>query len=567
MEMHDLLFAAVALLAVTALAISFFHRIGLGSILGFLAAGVILGPSVSAVTTEVDALREISELGVVLLLFVIGLEMQPRKLWSMRRLVFGFGSLQVLVTGLLIAGFLAWLGLEWQASVIIGLGLALSSTAFVLKMLAERGDMTSDHGKATFSVLLLQDLAIVPLLALVPFLAGGEPSAPSVPLWQKLATIVGLFGGLFVTGRYLVPMALTYLAKQRNIEAFNIVVGLAVLGAAWAMEVIGASEALGTFLMGMLLSAGAYRHQIEAAVEPFKGLLLGLFFVSVGMSIDFGVLGEQGFSLAADILVVLIIKTLVLLALGILFGLGRGTAIRTAFLLPQSGEFGFVLFGAAAAAGLLTNAQFAELIAFVSVTMLLTPLLAKLGDWLALRADPPAKVEAGEFAVQESLDRHVVVAGYGRVGRVVSIMLDRAQIPYVALDSDPKRVALGKSEGREVYYGDLTDDRVLRAAGLGRAAAVAITVNDMNATKRLTEALREFHPDLSIYARTRDIETRNDLLACGVSQAVPEAAEASLQLGSKLLFDLGVAEDDLTLVLGEMRGEGYQMLRIQPRAL
>ena len=561
-HLETLLFASMVLLLVAILAVSISHRIGLGSILGFIAAGVILGPSVAATPTLVEELREISELGVVLLLFVIGLEMRPRKLWSMRRLVFGLGSLQVLVTGAAITSYVLWQGLDWRAAVIIGFGLSLSSTAFVLQILTERGDMATEHGRSTFSVLLLQDIAIVPLLALVPLLTEGTAEAPEEPLWQTLLVFVGMFVALYLAGRYAIPFLLAKLAKERNMQAFTMLIALAVLGAATAMDLIGASEALGAFLMGMLLSASVFRHQIEAIVEPFKGLLLSLFFISVGMSVQLDLLFDRFAVLAMHVGAVFVIKIVVLLGLCYAFGLSRPAGIRTAFLLPQCGEFGFVLFGAAVAVGLLSDTTFALAILFVSITMIFTPLLVKVGDWLAVRTQPAREPAATEEGPAQDLARHVVVAGYGRVGRTLCHMLEKLGVPYVAFDSKHDRVSLGRREGRAVYYGDISNPRIAALAGVGRAAAIAITLDRIEATKRLVILLKNMHGDVPIYARAHNVATRNDLLECGVSEAVPDVTEGTLQLGSKLLLGLGIVEDDLNDLLADVRRDGYSALRL-----
>ena len=359
MHLDEFLLAAVILLAAAAVFVFLFKRLGLGSVLGFLAAGVIAGPSGFAITTQVDQLRHFTELGVVLLMFVIGLEMQPKKLWSMRRSVFGMGSAQVLLTGIVIAAYGMLTGFEWKISLILGLGFALSSTAFVLQLLGERGDMATEHGKASFSVLLMQDIAIVPLLAMVPILADAPVMSSEQPFWLEALAVIALIVCVLAVGRYVIPWLLAKTAQSRNMEAFAIVTMLAALGAAYVMELVGVSMALGAFLVGMTLSASDYRHQIEASVEPFKGLMLGLFFISVGMSINLDLLWNSWAVVAGAVVALLILKVTTLYVLGLIFGLGRSVALRTAFILSQCGEFGFVLFGAAHAAGLLSAELFA----------------------------------------------------------------------------------------------------------------------------------------------------------------------------------------------------------------
>ena len=565
MDVHDLLAAAVVLLAATALTTALFKRLGLGSVLGLLAAGVVVGPWGFQVTENVEGLRHVAETGVVFLLFIIGLEMQPDRLWSMRRQVFGLGTLQVLLTGLAIAGLELALGRPTEVAILVGLGLALSSTAFVVQMLSERGDFASEHGQGAFSILLLQDLAIVPLLALVPILAGAPPDVEAPPLWLQVLEIGGLLVVVFIVGRYLLPVLLHRLAVQRNREAFAVVAALAVIGAAWAMDEVGISQALGAFMVGMLLSGSAYRHQIEAVVEPFKGFLLGLFFISVGMSIDVGLLWDDGVAVIGEVLAVLVIKALILFILCLAFRLSRPAAARVALMLPQSGEFGFVLFGAALTAGLIGETQFAFLILVVSISMAATPLLAKAGDRLARWLTPPSAVDAPSAEWAVGMDRHVIVAGFGRVGRVVCLMLARAGIPYLAFDRDTRRVALGRQEGLEVHFGDVSNVHVLSSAGIGRAAAVVVTVNEVAVAESVVSTVRGSYPDIPIQARALDLGGRDKLLRLGVSWATPDTTEASLLLGQAVLEHLGQPIGDVNQLLRDLRADDYARVRPSPR--
>ena len=562
MHLDEFLLAAVILLAAAAVFVFLFKRLGLGSVLGFLAAGVIAGPSGFAITDQVDELRHFTELGVVLLMFVIGLEMQPKKLWSMRRTVFGMGSAQVVLTGIVIASYLVLNGFEWKIGLILGLGFALSSTAFVLQMLAERGDMATPHGKASFAVLLMQDIAIVPLLAMVPILADAPVMTSEQPFWLEALVVIAFVCFVLAVGRYVIPWLLEKMAQSRNMEAFAIVTMLAALGAAYVMELVGVSMALGAFLVGMTLSASDYRHQIEAAVEPFKGLMLGLFFISVGMSIDLSLLWSSWAQVVGAVFALLLLKVSTVYVLGLVFGLGRSVAVRTAFILSQCGEFGFVLFGAAYAAGLLSAEQFAVALSLITVTMIVTPLTTRLGDMLADRLETAPS--AGPSAEPETVElkRHVVVAGFGRGGRVISLMLEKSGIPYLAFDTDPGRVSLGKREGRNVRFGDMTDAHVLDASGIGDAAALVVTLYDMHQTEKLVSTVRNFYPGIPVYARVRNLAVRDRLLARGVSHAMPEAAEGSLQLGKAVLQAVGTKDDDLRTLLEDLRRQDYAMLRL-----
>lgn len=560
MHIDQLLLAGVIVLLACTVSVSLFKRLGLGSVLGFLAAGVIVGPWGLQVTDKVEELRHIAELGVVLLLFVIGLEMRPAHLWDMRRWVLGLGSLQILVSGLAIGAYAWFFTTSWQAALIAGLGLALSSTAFVLQIIGERGEMGTPHGKASLGVLLAQDLAIVPLLALIPILGGG-PSADDEPVWKTAALVVMALAGLIAAGRWGLPWALGQAARHRNMEAFAMLVVLAVTAAAWLMEVVGLSMALGAFLLGMTLSTSRYRFQTEAVVRPFKGFLLGLFFIAVGMSIDVGMLVDGLDRAAMHLVVVLAIKIAVLFALATAFGLGRPAALRVSFLLPQCGEFGFVLFGAAAAAGIIRDTGFSFTILIISLTMVATPLLVKLGDRLARWVEGREDAEApSPGAAAADADRHVVIAGYGRVGQVVALMLERAAIPYLALDLSPKAVAAGKAAGHAVEFGDMTDPGVQAAAGVDRAAAVVVSFSGRHGIEQVVTAIRNFHPDVPVHVRVHNLAERHAMHALGVVDAVPETVEASLALGLAVLESVGTAADDLDDLARSLRENEYAAL-------
>ncbi|MCG8509194.1 MAG: cation:proton antiporter [Rhodospirillales bacterium] len=560
MHFDQLLLAGVIVLLACAVSVSLFKRLGLGSVLGFLAAGMIVGPWGLQVTDKADELRHIAELGVVLLLFVIGLEMRPAHLWDMRRWVLGLGSLQILVSGLFIGAYAWFVVAGWQAAVVVGLGLALSSTAFVLQIIGERGEMGTPHGRAGLGILLAQDVAIVPLLALVPLLAGGT-AADSEPVWKTAALVVMALAGLVAAGRWVLPWALGQAARHRNMEAFAMLAFLSVTAAAWLMEVVGLSMALGAFVLGMTLSTCRYRFQTEAVVRPFKGFLLGLFFIAVGMSIDVGMLVTGWGLVALHLAVVLVIKIAVLFGLSMAFGLSRPTALRVAFLLPQCGEFGFVLFGAAVAAGIIDGAGFSFAILVISLTMVATPLLANLGDRLARRAEGAADTDAPPFAAAEmDADKHVVIAGYGRVGQVIALMLERAAIPYLAFDTDSKAVAKGRAAGHAVEFGDMTDPGVQAAAGVDRAAAVVVSFGGRHGVEQVVTALRNFHPDVPVHVRVHDLAERHAMHELGVADAVPETVESSLALGVAVLESVGAAADDLDTITRTLREDQYAAL-------
>jgi glutathione-regulated potassium-efflux system ancillary protein KefC len=389
MHLDQILLALFLLLTVVGLAVAVFKRLGLGSVLGLLVAGFIVGPSGFAITQRVTELRHLSELGIVLLLFIIGLEMQPGKLWSLRRVVFGLGSLQVLITGLGLAAYAALTIESWEGALILGFGFALSSTAIGVQMLEERHDMATEYGTTSFGILLFQDLAIVPLLALMPLLAKQADTVERASLLIRLAEVGAALSGVVLFSRFVAPWWLDRAARRGDTQVFSIVVFIGVVGAALAMELVGLSMALGTFLMGMLLSGSPYRDQIESVVVPFKGVMLGLFFVSLGMVIDIHVLASNGARIAGHMVVLMAIKALLLFGLCRLFGVSRAAALRVSLLLSQCGEFGFVLFGAAVTAGLMPDYGFVSAALLISMSMAATPLLVRLSD----RLSPASRVD------------------------------------------------------------------------------------------------------------------------------------------------------------------------------
>jgi len=565
MDLDSFMVSAVILLAVTSVAVALFKHLGLGSVIGLLVAGMVVGPYSPGpyVTTHVEDVRRFTELGVVLLLFVIGLDMKPRQLWALRRQVFGLGSLQILISGAAIGAYALTYAASWKTALLDGLSLALSSTAFVMQLLQERGEVASRHGKTAFAILLMQDLAIVPLLALVPFLSETHVLSRGIPLWEQLSVVVGMLLLLWSFGRYVVPFALERLVRQNNREAFALVIMLAVFLSAWATHEAGLSMALGAFLMGMLLSGSRFSLQIQAHVEPFKGLLLSLFFVAVGMSVDIGAIVAHPLDFSVRVMAILGIKILVLLALCLAFGLARSVALRVTFLLSQSGEFGFVLFGSAKALGVITDLTFAISVGVISVSMLLTPLLIRLGDRLARRQE---LLEAGTGTLSYDLKGEVsgvrvIIGGYGRVGHTVAVLLHGSGVPFIAFDSNPVRVAQGQQDGFRVFYGDIGDPQLLVAAHVERVDLVIVTVDDVSTALRAVSHIRTDYPRVSVIARARDLVCSGLLVEAGATLALPEALEASLRLGAAALEALGITSDDVEDLLRSARKEDYALIR------
>lgn len=557
LDAEVLLRAAVLLLGSSVVALIISRWLGLGSVVALLAVGVLIGPSGLPLPFGHDTLRELTELGVVLLLFLIGLEMRPQRLWAMRHAVLGLGSAQVLVTGALLTGLAMLYGLRWEAALVIGLGLALSSTALVMQLLQERGEVGTTHGRAAFAVLLLQDLAIVPILALVPLLArrSVEDFEP-IPLLAKAAALVAVVA----VARYVLPFGFTLLARQRNAAAFTGLALLGVLFCAWLMEEVGLSMALGAFLAGMLLSGSPYRAQLDADIQPYKGMLLGLFFVSIGMSVDLSVVLQRPLATLVDVTLLHIVKVAVMVGLALLFGHGRANAVRLGTLLGQGGEFGFVLFAAAAATGLLGPAETSAVLLLIAVSMALTPLVVGAGDALARRLEAEGE-PGGVPSPRPEREPRVLIAGYGRVGRSIGALLGEAGVAWTALETDVQVVAAARRRGEPVAYGNAAIRHVLEAAGIGRAAAMVVAIDDPAAAEKVVRAVRSFHPETLVVARARDLHAADRLTAAGASAVFHETLEMSLTLGGTVMRWVGVDEGIAQAALDAVRRDDFALLR------
>ena len=543
------------LLAAAIIAVPLCQRLGLGSVLGYLAAGVIVGPSGFGFIAQIEEIQGIAEFGVIFLLFIVGIELKPERLWSMRRMVFGLGTAQVMVTGFVIAGLALLFGLSLKTAVIGGFGLALSSTAFGLQILTERGEMGTSHGHTALSVLLLQDLAVVPLLALVSLLAADATLLHGIEFALLEAVLV--IAIVFLVGRFLLSPALRLVATSRTAEVFTAAAVFAVLGTAWLMEEVGLSLALGAFLAGLMMADSHYRHQVIADIQPFRGILLGLFFMGVGMSIDFSLVGRYTVEIAGAVLGLLLIKSAILWVLCRLLGVGTPDATRVSLLLSQSGEFGFVLFGLATVSGILETGLFQFLILVIALTMVTTPMMANMGEYLSKRL---TRRDHGHDVSTTHIKRgqsYVIIAGFGRVGRRVAKILEAGKVPYLAIESNADRVQEGRRDGFSVFYGDASQVNVLKAADAERAGALVCTLDRTVPALRLVHILRQHYPDLAIHARGRDRQHCEQLLKAGATLAISETLEASLQIGRAVLTSMGVFEEDTTTLIESFRKEYY----------
>ncbi|MET0023013.1 MAG: monovalent cation:proton antiporter-2 (CPA2) family protein [Sedimenticola sp.] len=546
------------LLGVTVIAVPLFQRLGLGSVLGYLAAGAAVGPWGLQFIDQTEEIRHIAEFGVVFLLFIIGIELRPARLWSMRRTVFGLGTAQVMLTGLAIAGLtVVFLDQPLRLAVIIGFGLALSSTAFGLQILTERGEMNTEHGRTAFSVLLLQDLAVVPLLTLVSLLATDTTTLLEGIEFAILDAIL-VIALVIIVGRFLLTPILGHAARCRTAEVFTAAAVFVVLGTAWLLETVGLSLALGAFLAGLMLAESQYRHQVIADIEPFRGILLGLFFMAVGMSIDFGLLQNNGLLIAGLVIGLLLVKSAIMWSISRVAGVSAVNATRASLLLSQSGEFGFVLFGLAAVSGLLDEELFQFLILIVVLSMVSTPFMHRLGESLGKRSR--RKAGSHDISVNHLAEKqpHIIIAGFGRVGRRVAKLLETAQLPYLAIEKDADRILEGRNNGFSVFYGDASHVDVLKAAGAGNAAVLVCTLDNTLHAVRIVSILKQHYPDIVIHARGHDSHHCEQLIKAGANSAISETLEESLQLGSAVLHTMEVMDDDISNLVETFRRDYYR---------
>jgi monovalent cation:proton antiporter-2 (CPA2) family protein len=523
----------IIMLTAAVIAVPLARVAGLGTVPGFLIAGMVVGPSILSLIDNSAEIGHLAELGVVLLLFVIGIELKPARLWLMRRAVFGLGTLQVVVSGILITAAVHLVfDVSLRAAILIGPALALSSTAFVLQLLTEQRMLTSGYGRSSIAVLLFQDLAVIPLLALASLLTVSDLSIEAdigLALVESLA-IVAL---IIVGGRYLLQPILQRLASYGSPEIFTASAVLLVLGVAVVMAKVGLSMAMGAFVAGLLIADSEFRHQVMAEIQPFRGLLLGLFFMSIGMSLELGQVIDRPLVSLGLVALLMLLKAAVLWPLARLFGHNTRTALAIALLLTQSGEFALVLFAVAFDAALLDEALYQQLLVAVVLSMLATPPLAGLAWRLANTREEPASAEPVEAPATGPAA--VIIIGFGRVGRRVGEILDMRGVPYVAIDNDAELVRHERAAGRQVFYGDARAPDVLKSLGVGDAALVIVSVDDFQVTEQLVSSLHRAFPALEILARGHDQERCLALQRHGARLAVSENLEASIALAKAVL--------------------------------
>jgi glutathione-regulated potassium-efflux system protein KefB len=550
---------ALIFLAAAVVSVPIFKRLGLGSVLGYLAAGMVIGPWGVGLISDVESILHFAELGVVLLLFLIGLELQPSRLWELRKSVFGLGGVQVLATGALLAGVGMVLGLKPATALIAGLGLSLSSTAFALQLLAEKNELTTEHGRASFGILLFQDLAVIPLLALLPFL--GEPVTQSVePGWVSALKVVGVLASVVLGGRYVLRPVFRFVASLHSQELFTATALLLVVGTALLVSKVGLSMALGAFLAGVLLADSEYRHELEADIEPFKGLLLGLFFIAVGMSVNIGLLTSSPVKVVALVLGLVALKGLVLFALGKWTFKSNESALSMAVVISQGGEFAFVLFGLAVGFRVMERELADLLVVVVSLSMAVTPVLFLAYDKL-VRPRLRQKVQR-EFDVAPEEDHPVIIAGFGRVGQVVARLLRVKRIGFTALDASPEHIDFMKNFGNtKLFYGDASRLELLRAARADKAKVFVLAIDDVEASMRTAETVKQHFPHLTIFARARNRQHAYRLLNLGVTHVMRETFAGSLEMSGDVLQELGLTWSETKSALDRFRQHDETMIQ------
>ena len=528
-------------LSAAVIAVPLSKAVGLGSIIGYLAAGIAIGPWGLGLVTNVEDILHFAEFGVVLMLFLVGLELEPRRLWSLRRSIFGWGSLQVLGCALLLALVAMAYGVGWRLAVVAALGLALSSTAIALQMMGERNLLPTGSGQAAFSILLFQDVAAIPILALLPLLGAvsvtNEASAP-MEYVQAAIKIIAVIAGIVLGGRLLIRPLLRWIARSKTPEIFTAAALLLVVGISALMLLVGLSMALGAFLAGVLLAESEYRRELETDIEPFKGLLLGLFFIAVGMSIDFGVLIASPGLMALVVLGFLSIKAAVIYTLARHIQLPFQERPVFTLLLAQGGEFAFVVFQAAAGANVFPAETASLLIGAVAVSMLLSPLILVAVDRLVLPRYAHCGVPAME-EISEQQEASIVIAGFGRYGQIIARVLMAEGIPATVLDHDAEMIEVARNIGYRVHYGDATRLDLLRTAGAATAKVLVVAVDDVEQSLEIVDLAQAHFPQLQIVARARDVIHWNQLRDRSVMRVERELFESSLRSARSVLELLG----------------------------
>ncbi len=557
----SLLLQTLIFLGTAIITVPIAKRLGLGAVLGYLIGGIIIGPFALSLIGHVDSILHFAEFGIVLLLFIIGLELQPSRLWTMRKSVFGMGGLQVAATGAILTALAVMAGLALPAAIIVGFTLALSSTAFALQILAEKGMLTTRPGRAAFSVLLFQDLAVVPLLALVQLLSGDHSDPADIINLGAFLKAIAFFAGVLIAGHYLLRPLLRLVALTGIREIFSAVALFLVTGTALLAEVSGLSMALGAFVAGVLLADSEYRHELEADIEPFKGLLLGLFFIAVGMSVNLGLAFSEPMTVFAIVLGLITVKGIVLYIVGRLFGLDNASARSLALTIAQGGEFAFVILGAAVASGAVDTAISDQIILAVTLSMGITPLLIAIDGWLG--KGRPGLADKREFETPKDEENQVIIAGFGRVGQIIGRVLRAKNIGFTAIEKNPSQVDFVRKFGNKIYYGDPSRIGLLRAAKAHKARIFVLAVDDVDSSLEAVRIIHKHFPNLTIHARARNRMHAHQLMELGVKHVQRETFLSSLEMSRQVLSGLGYVTSEAAEIVETFRLQDEERLSAQ----
>jgi glutathione-regulated potassium-efflux system ancillary protein KefC len=564
MEIDQILLTVVIMITAVVIAGGVAKKLNLGSIVALLAVGMALGPHSPRplLTDHIDELQAVGEIGVVLLLFLVGLDTYPKRLLSMRRLVFGLGTAQLVLTTAAIAGLLISVALEqWQWALIVGLGLAMSSDAVAISTLEERGESTSQHGQAVMAVVINQSFMVIAVLAVIPILAAAPGQSITMPKPSRAFEVIAAVAGVYGLGRYGLPKTLTWAARKLGFESFTMIIIAAVLAAAWAMDEAGVSMALGSFMIGMTLSTSVFAEQIKASVSLMKGLLLGLFFIAVGMAIDLKEVATLGGEFLLALPALLLIKFAVVFVLAQIFGLGLRAAILAGLLLMPLDEIAYVIFASAHESGLLSARAYAIGLTMISFSFILSPMLINLGYKLSERLATKPKRDLTIDALSDSTRNRVVVVGYSYVGRSICSILELAQVPYIAFEFDIERLSEARKWNHNAHYGDVTEPTMMGTISIARARSVILTTSGYDATKRMISNLRGFYPNLPVMTAVQYLVQRDELRRMGAKQVVALMPEGTLRFSRAVLSDLGVPPDKVEAIISSFAADDYAIMR------
>jgi len=564
MNTDQILLAVAVIISAVVVAGSVAKKLNLGSIVALLVVGMALGPHspMPMLTGHVDELQALGEIGVMLLLFLVGLDIQPKRLSSMRRLFFGLGTAQYLLTTIAIAGLLIAVDhVHWQSALIVALGLALSSAAVAFSSLEEHAESVSPCSRVVIAVEIYQDFVTIPVLAVIPLLAPNPVRGAPVPMVFKTLEVCSAIAAVYLFARYGLPKALAFAARKHNLEVFTLIIIAAIFASAWVMDKVGLSAALGAFMVGMVLSTSVFSHQIKASVSSIKGRLLGVFFIAIGMSINLKEVIGIGGPLLYYLPMLFLIKIGVVIALALGFRLGFRTSILAGLLLAPFDEMAYIIFSSAHRSGLLTERAYAMGLIGISFSFGVSPVLINLGYKLVDRFTTEPKPDLPLKALSESIHDHVVVVGYSYVGRVICVMLEQANIPYIAFDLSLDRLEEAKKWKHKVHYGDVTDPAMMGALAISRARAVIVTTRDYSAVRRMTGALRHFYPSVKVMTAVPYLFQRDELRKMGATQVIALTPEGTLSFGRLVLGELGIRTDDIDTIISSLRADDYASMR------